>query len=230
MATLDPVELLRLWDAACVMAPVERAFTVGTAASPAMSAAEVAALPLGRAHARLLEVRTALLGPEMAATAACPSCGEDAEFELFTTDLLLLADKIVDDPEPVIHDGETVRWRLPTGADLVATPDAANLLRRCAGGTELAPALREAVVAGMAAADPLAEVMVDLSCPACHTAFAADVDVSAFVWAELDGRARRLLLEVDALARAYGWSETEVLALSEPRRAAYLRTLAEGTP
>ena len=45
----------------------------------------------------------------------------------------------------------------------------------------------------------------------------------AFVWAEVDAAAQRLLHEVDVLARAYGWTEPEVLALSEARRAAYLR-------
>ena len=42
-----------------------------------------------------------------------------------------------------------------------------------------------------------------------------------------DARARRLLREVDVLARAYGWTEPEVLALDDARRAAYLRAGAE---
>jgi hypothetical protein len=79
----------------------------------------------------------------------------------------------------------------------------------------------------MAEADPLAEVLVDHSCSACGGAFTADLDVGSFVWAELQARARRLMKEVDLLARAYGWTETEVLALSERRRAAYLE-LARG--
>jgi hypothetical protein len=35
-------------------------------------------------------------------------------------------------------------------------------------------------------------------------------------------RARRLLIEVHSLASAYGWSETDILSMSEPRRALYL--------
>jgi hypothetical protein len=48
------------------------------------------------------------------------------------------------------------------------------------------------------------------------------------VWAEVDVRARRLLADVATLARTYGWTEPEVLALSEARRAAYLRLATEG--
>jgi hypothetical protein len=38
----------------------------------------------------------------------------------------------------------------------------------------------------------------------------------------MDARARALLAEVHSLARAYGWTEPEILALSPQRRAAYL--------
>jgi len=79
----------------------------------------------------------------------------------------------------------------------------------------------------MGDADPLAEVLVDVVCPACDTEFVADLDVGAFVWAEVHGRAQRLLHEVDVLARAYGWTETEVLALGDRRREAYLTLAGE---
>jgi hypothetical protein len=80
----------------------------------------------------------------------------------------------------------------------------------------------------MAEADPLAEVLVDLACPACGKTFVADLDLGSFVWAELRTHARRLLREVDTLARAYGWTEAQVLALSDRRRTAYLELVSEG--
>jgi hypothetical protein len=52
----------------------------------------------------------------------------------------------------------------------------------------------------------------------------------SFVWAELEAQAHRLLHEIDVLARAYGWSEPEVLALGERRRAAYVSLVLEGVP
>ena len=47
-------------------------------------------------------------------------------------------------------------------------------------------------------------------------------DVVSFVWAELEVQACRLLQEVHVLARAYGWREGDVLALSPRRRRLYL--------
>ena len=70
--------------------------------------------------------------------------------------------------------------------------------------------------------DPQAEVLLDLSCPACEHDWQALFDIVAFFWAELAARADRLLREVHALARAYGWREADILGMSPHRRRFYL--------
>ena len=74
----------------------------------------------------------------------------------------------------------------------------------------------------LALADPLAETRLTLSCPECSAEWEETLDLTAFAWAEVESRARRLLLEVHLLASAYGWGEADVLAVSERRRAFYL--------
>ncbi len=54
------------------------------------------------------------------------------------------------------------------------------------------------------------------------------LDVGALLWERVAQAAPVLLGEVAALARAFGWTEPDVLALGETRRHAYL-ALA-GTP
>ena len=95
------------------------------------------------------------------------------------------------------------------------------------GPSALPADVRAALARAMAESDPLAEVLVAVSCPACETVFAADLDLGAFVWAELRAHAQRLLREVDVLARAYGWTEADVLALDDRRRGAYLELARE---
>ena len=75
----------------------------------------------------------------------------------------------------------------------------------------------------MEALDPGAGVSFALVCPQCGTCWDAQLDVGELVWQKLRAAAERLLLDVDALARAYGWTEPEVLRLSPVRRAAYLQ-------
>jgi hypothetical protein len=220
---LSAAATLDLWQAVEGRDPVGRSLAL--AAVSGRDPEELAALPLGRRDALLLELHA---GEALAGTAACPACGEQAEFAVDTGELLARGEA-VPQPAPV----ESVVWRPPDSRDVAAaaaTRDAEAaervLLERCTGSADLPPELRAAVARAMAEADPLAEVLVEVSCPACGEGFVADLDISAFVWAELRTRARRRLQEVDALARAYGWTETEVLALGDRRRAAYLE-LAE---
>jgi hypothetical protein len=71
--------------------------------------------------------------------------------------------------------------------------------------------------------DPGAVLAFALDCPDCGHAWQAVIDIAPALWAEVQAAAERSLLEVDALAREYGWSEAEVLALPHARRAAYLQ-------
>jgi hypothetical protein len=225
MPDLSAAATLDLWQGVEGRDPVGRLLALAAAAG--REPEEVARLPLGRRDAILLELYA---GEALDAMAECPVCGERAEFSVGTRELLARGEAAAD-PGPV----GSVVWRPPDSRDVAAaaaTGDPASaervLLERCAGSADLPPEMREAVARAMAEADPLAEVLVDVSCPACGEGFVADLDVGAFVWAELRGRAQRLIQDVDVLARAYGWTEAEVLALGDRRRAAYLELAGAG--
>jgi hypothetical protein len=166
------------------------------------------------------------------------------EFALDAAELLNLADKIADEQPPLVFGAYALDWRCPSTADLLAVADLDNdkaspaLLRRCVRDVrhEGGPARLDdlpadglaALLNAIAEADPLAEIAIELVCPDCTARFATSIDVPAFVWAEVESRAQRLLVEVDALARCYGWTQQDVLALSETRRAQYLRLIGDG--
>ena len=79
-----------------------------------------------------------------------------------------------------------------------------------------------AVAERMAEADPHAGIELALSCPGCGHHWLAPFDIAQFVWSEVDAWARRTLYDVHVLAGAYGWRESDVLALSPRRRQLYL--------
>jgi hypothetical protein len=74
----------------------------------------------------------------------------------------------------------------------------------------------------MALADPLAETRLTMHCPNCENDWQENLDIGAFLWGEIEARARRLLVEIHTLASAYGWTESEILSLGENRRARYV--------
>jgi hypothetical protein len=237
--------ILDLWERVGSLDRLERTLELAAAAEPPVGVDESAALPLGRRDARLIRLRMGLAGDLLEATASCPECGELVEFASDASELLAREDAQVA-PAPVEVGAYAASWRPPDSRDVAeaaaaggATAAERVLLERCVTsatgphgadltGPALPGAVRDAVSAAMARADPLAEVLVDLTCPACTEPFVAELDIASFVWAELAAHGRRLLGEVDELARAYGWTEREVLALGDRRRAAYLRLVREG--
>lgn len=154
-------------------------------------------------------------------------------------DCVALADRLsaLAQPSPTaqVELGErSIALRAPTVDDLreiAVLPDehsaAMALLARCASGVDTLDALDECDVAELSAQldglDPGAVLGFALNCPACGHAWSAAIDVGCALWSELQRAAERALIEIDALARAYGWTERDVLSLSPVRRAAYLQ-------
>lgn len=237
MRTPDAVQLLDVWERGQRQPPPARAVTLLAAAGDSASEDVLLMLPVGRADALLLELRERLFGPRMPVVVRCPSCAGLMEADIATTDLL-----VSDGNETVLmveHGGFQATVRTPTSGDLIAIASGtredarAALLRRCvltlAGpdarenpAEELSSDLADAIVTAMAAADPQADIQLELSCPECSHAWTAPLDIAAYLWREIDGWAHRTFADVHALARAYGWREHDVLALSPTRRQIYL--------
>jgi hypothetical protein len=232
--------MLAAWEQGQGHGPMVRALALLAAAQPQASWEDLGALSLGERDRRLLELRERLFGRQLAGIASCPGCGEALDVALDGRQLRGSAGQAGAGAERELAlDALVVRFRLPNSLDLLAAEgcrgveEARRLLaERCVvaarrGGTAIAAAaLTEDEVAALAsavsAADPDAEVLLDLRCPACASAWQEALDVPSFVWAELEVEARRLLREVHALARAYGWREPDILALSPWRRRLYL--------
>jgi hypothetical protein len=83
------------------------------------------------------------------------------------------------------------------------------------------PAAVDAVSECLARCDPQAEALLATDCPGCGHRALVSFDIASFLWAELAAEARRLVQEVDALARRYGWCEADI-ALGSARRRLYL--------
>ena len=236
MITPSASELLEVWERGQGASSVARALLLLAAAEPTASADDLAGLSIGARDARLLRLRARLFGTTLECVASCPACNELLELNLSTQELLRAHTRDVHGSQSVDVDGVPVRYRLPNSTDLLALAGVADggaaramLLERCieqAHDSPLSSTITESVVAEMAATDPLADLELDLNCPSCAARWLAPFDVVGFLWHEVDSWAQRALREVHTLARAYGWGELEILALSPARRRAYLDLVA----
>jgi hypothetical protein len=250
MRALSAAELLDAWEQGMGQTPIQQALALLAPACPERSPEALARLSIGRRDAGLLALRERTFGPRLLSLATCPACGERLELAFDVADVqsssLFLGGDGGEghaDPLSMTVDGYELRFRLPNSLDLEAVADCADaaaarqaLLQRCLldarhrGGEvaagQLPSAVEEAMVETMALADPQADIVLDLSCPACDQRWGAIFDIAFFFWGELDAWARRTLREVHLLASAYGWGEAEILALSPWRRQAYLEMVA----
>jgi hypothetical protein len=232
-AGLTPEAILDVWERSRRLEPFDRAHHLRAALEPAVAPDVLLDETVGRRDAALVHGRMGTFGSEAECFVECPRCGEPLEL---TVDLARLVEGIGTPPDAggphrVDGAGGTVTFRLPTTGDLAAVRDDADpraaLLDRCVLAVEPGPdALDvEALDAAMAELDPLADVELALTCAPCGHAWTARFDIASHLWGEVEAEAQRLIAEVDALARAYGWSEGEILALSARRRQSYLERL-----
>lgn len=241
----NAAQLLAIWERGLGRPLPWCALDLLAAVYPDVGRERLAAWSLGRRNAALLQLRAALFGRELALVTACPACGERLE-SAFDIDDIGVAQPgadgagATDDSLLIEHDGYRARVRLPASTDLLALAGMAPggdaravLLRRCLLAAqdrhgaavdvdELPAAALAAIEQHMATADPQADVQLALDCAVCRHSWLAAFDIAAFLWRELQAWAQRTLRDVAALARAYGWREADVLALSPTRRQIYL--------
>ncbi|HET9212937.1 MAG TPA: phage baseplate protein [Thermoanaerobaculia bacterium] len=238
MRALTSSALLDAWEQAQGHGPTVRTLALLAAAGPQTDWEELSALPLSERDRRLLELREGTLGVRLEAVARCPGCGEPLDVELDTRELRAGAETGAAEGA-LSREGLEMRFRLLNSLDLLAAERCGGvgearrrLAERCllaarregvpVAAAELAEEDVAALAEALAAADPGAELLLELRCPACGNGWWEILDVASFVWAEMEVQARQLLREVHALARAYGWREADVLALSPRRRRLYL--------
>jgi hypothetical protein len=223
---------------------VDRALTILAVAFPEISRDDLLALSVGQRDGCLMAVYQSTFGTQLVAFVVCQHCQEQLEFALDIADIGPGEEGTAQWGRPA--DSTTVsiqafelRFRLPNSLDLAVIAHCQDvvtarylLIERCIlearqDGETVAPeGLPETVTTSlaeqMAQHDPLAVIEIDLHCPQCGHRWLVLFDIVSYFWTEIYTHAKRLLREVHTLARAYGWREADILALSAVRREYYL--------
>jgi hypothetical protein len=231
-------ELLQVWEWGHALSATERGLLLLMAAFPEIEEDVLAHWSIGQRDASLLELREKAFGSRIQSVVTCPSCTERLEFELTVGEIRV----------PLYHEashfevrcGEYgVRARLPNSDDLRHLKRGTSmealvsqLIERCTvqalcqdqniDSSELPTEVRDQMTAAMAERDGQANIHFYLACTACRYEWLTTFDIVSFFWREIHGWAVRVLNEVHALASAYGWSETDILAMAPIRRQLYL--------
>lgn len=211
---------MALYDAGVRGGPLVRAARLVALVLPE---ADVAALSLGDRDRALWAFRDRVFGGGVSERFDCAGCGAPIGFDLGVDFALPPAAT----PEcTVIWGGQEHRLRLPVCADLEAASGGFPLIRL----NEAAPwsdmGFRAAAAEAIEAADPAIDMRVEVACEDCGHCTPRGLDVVELLWRDVEGAVTRIMGDVVRLARAFGWTEAECLALSPQRRAFYIGALS----
>jgi hypothetical protein len=204
---------------------------------PGIARDDLAAMGIGERDWHLIALRMQMFGETTDCISACPSCGEQVEFSChlpgFSGPLPETGGKTM----TVTKKGYTIVSRLPSTADLmeVSALSAEEAYRQLFGKCILSatcrkkkvppekipPEVRDAIIGRMEEEDAMAEIRIAIRCTACGHEWEEIFDIGSFLWTEIQAEAAGILMDVRDLARAYGWTERDILAMSPVRRSWY---------
>ena len=249
MRGLSSQELLSVWDQGHGLSPGGRAMLVLATACPEYRSRNMDSLNIGERDALLASIRARTFGEAIESVVTCPACAAmvevTADVHMIFPDAtqIVSRDAIARLPVEIAAGDFFVQVVPPTVRDVeaiatTATPEEGvrMLLRRCIlraekwGNPCEVDDLPEEVCAlleeRMAEADPQGDVQLSVRCPGCDHRWPVPFDILTYFWSEIHLAASGLLRDIHALASAYGWRESEILALSTRRRRIYLEMVS----
>lgn len=238
MQALTPRQVVSLWAELGSLSPIQRTLGLLAAANPDLSRQTLADMPLGMRERMAVELRMRTFGTAWEGTATCPKCHAIHEVQPPVDALLSLP--IAEGCTELRLDGYVLTLRLPSSRDqleLMSQPTPERALKhlcaccvinaRSAAGLvpveELPGDVIEAIANRLEELDPAAETELVMTCVECDTTWSVLFEAGTFLWDEVVYCARSLVYQVHALARAYGWSQAEVLGLHPRLREEYLQ-------
>ena len=240
MRLLSASEVVRIWEEGCGHRPVDRALLFLKAAFPEISENTLLEMSIGQRDTRLFLLREQRFGSLLRCYVACPQCAEQLEFD--TTVAEIQASAAIGQGKSELDlsvEDFMLRVRLPNSLDISAVMgcDDVVVARRLLAERCILRSIRDGcpfpfeklpdtviapVVSLMAESDPLSDVQLALTCPACSHSWVSVFDIVSFFLREIDRWCRSLLHDVHTLASAYGWHEADILVMSSWRRKIYM--------
>ena len=176
----------------------------------------------------LAAVHRRVYGTRIRSTLSCGGCADRFDMDFNLDDLLSGLGRRPDAAEvQALGDGvfqtdSGMQFRLPTGEEECACIGlssgeavgwlASRCLVRGAGADE------EALQLAMEVAGPVADVELQAQCPECGGVQPVHFDLQRYVLSGLANERQGLATEVHLLARAYGWSRTEIMEMPRSQR------------
>jgi|WetSurMetagenome_2_1015567.scaffolds.fasta_scaffold32907_4 hypothetical protein len=241
MMKLQDKIIIEVWERIANQHLLESALTILNSVMPEIPKKDFAEMSIGRRNYLLTQIRDKLIGRDLNCFTVCPKCNSELEFS-FSLEATINPPKGEDLFFVFIVDDYVIRYRLPNSIDLAAASKCKDfysakntILNSCLIDltkndqkiflSDLPEEIILKLSHDMSIKDPAAESVIDLVCQDCNYSWATIMDIAFFLIAEINFYAKNILRDVHQLASAYGWSESEIIGMSPPKRNWYLNAL-----
>ncbi len=227
---LNAETLIDLAERATQLSAGQWSLALLQAAFPQAVRDDLLELPVGTRDRLIMAVRARLVAAPLRSEPECSDCGARFELNLLAEDLGLGPDAAQTDPRfrAVCIEGQELMLRPVRLADLLTVEtladisQAAQLLAQRVCGGELPDLPVEALETALEQLDPAADIWLNTQCPECGAEHSLAFDPVHYTAQEMRQSAQQILRDVVDIARAFHWSEQDILALPDSRRAYYV--------
>ncbi|CAH8296342.1 hypothetical protein EV196_11157 [Mariniflexile fucanivorans] len=184
----------------------------------------------------LFHVRKMLFGNRFNNIAHCPKCKQAVEWDFYFHQMEIPI--LIDTPDnieiPIDIPNYHIMVRLPNSDDLICKEEI-QIIRKCIlnlkdfpEGTfnqKIPDDLLMQINNKFNKTCKASNISYHLNCTECKHEWDVVFDISTYLWKEIDQWAKSFLRQICLLAKAFGWSELDIINMSENRRNHYLNLL-----
>jgi hypothetical protein len=241
MRSLSAHDIINIWERGLTQHPLDRALTILMTAFPELTWGQLTDLAIYQRDTLLSRVQERVFGPSLQGFVECPQCKEQLAITLPTEILFGEESKTSDDGRIIdlLEEELPLRFRFPNSRGLATIAGCTDMqtARAMLANECLVKATQDGLPAPektlsadivdhlserMEESEQNGETLLSLRCPACGHTWDALFDIATFLWTKISLQAKRLMREVNILARTYGWQEEDILSMSQARRQLYL--------
>lgn len=227
--------ILNIWDDCVNKDQIYRGVALASLALKENDTANLMEWSIEKRDTALFHIRKALFGTKFNNITHCPNCAQTMEWELSLPDLEIpILDGMPDNLKISIDTTDyNLFVRLPNSNDLLAN-DEMRIIENCILNPDDFPdqnidkKLPELVQPINDQYDKnchASNITYKLKCIDCSHEWQGVFDILTYLWKEIDQWAKSFLNQIYLLARTFGWSETEIINMSENRRNHYLNLI-----
>ena len=238
---LTNTSLLELWEYGHAATPFEYGNLLLMLDDARNDEDDILDLTLGERDRYLLDLRKRLFGSKINAESHCKECSEKQDMS-FTIQDIMVKNYHVKNEYDMLTEELSIKLRPVKLRDLSLVSSKQKhetaedmLLELCILSakkngnkipvTSMSQQEKANIVSEMSEIDPQSEIIINSKCPSCGVVCNFVFDICAYLRTEIDAYVRQLLLDVHYLSASYGWSESDVLAMSDHRRRMYINMI-----